>query len=356
MNLLGESMKQKEFYIDWQLLKEFTKQVYLKMGLSSDDAEIGADSIVWANLRGVDSHGVLRLQWFVQMADDGQLNPRPNIKVLKETPAILLIDGDRALGAVGATFAMKRAMEKAKEVGIGWALLTNSATPLAIGYYTEMAVKADMIGIGATFSRPNMAPYGAKAPGVHNGPLSIAVPAKNHRPVMLDMATSVVARGKIDFAIDKGTSIPQGWALDGDGKSTTDPNQAVIMLPFGGYKAADMAFMFECLTGIMAGDPLVGPALLNKGNDPRHRQNTIMAAIDIATFTDVESYKTQVDDFITGVKTLPKAEGFDQIYVAGEPEDEIHSNRAQNGIPLLEGTVRNLQNIAQKYGIELPIR
>jgi len=348
-------MEQKEFYIDWRLLKEFTRQVYLKMGLSSEDAEIGADSIVWANLRGVDSHGVLRLQWFVQMADDGQLNPKPSIKVLRETPAILFIDGDRALGAVGATFAMKCAMEKAKKVGIGWALLTNSATPLAIGYYTEMAVKADMIGIGATFARPNMAPYGAKSPGVHNGPISIAVPAKNHRPVLLDMATSVVARGKIDFAIDKGTSIPQGWALDRDGKSTTDPNQAVIMLPFGGYKAADMAFMFECLTGIMAGDPLVGPALLNKGNDPRHRQNTIMAAIDIAAFTDVESYKAQVDDFIAGVKALPKAEGFDRIYIAGEPEDEIHNRRAQNGIPLPEGTVRNLQNIAQKFGIELPI-
>jgi len=130
-------MDQKELYIDWRLLKEFVKQIYLKMGLPSEDAETGADSLVWANLRGVDSHGVLRLQWFVHMVDNGQLNPRPNMKVLKETPAILFVDGDRGLGAVAATFAMKRAMEKAKGVGIGWVLLTNSATPLAIGYYNS---------------------------------------------------------------------------------------------------------------------------------------------------------------------------------------------------------------------------
>lgn len=347
-------MVQKEVCIDWKILKSFMKELFLEMDFPAEDAEVGADSLVWANLRGVDSHGVLRFRWFAQMAGNGQLNPKPNIRILKETPAILFIDGDRALGAVVATYAMKRAMEKAKEVGIGWVLVTNAVTPLAIGYYTEMAAKADMVGIATTFSRPNMAPYGARDSGVHNGPLSIAVPAKHHRPVLLDMATSVVARGKIDLAIDKGTSIPEGWALDKSGKPTTDPHQASIMLPFGGYKASDLSFMFECLTGIMAGDPLVGPALLKRGNDPRHRQNDILAAIDIARFTDVESYKEHVKDLIDGVKGLPKAEGFDRIYVAGEPEDEAYDHRVQHGIPLPQGTISHLRIVAEQLGVKMP--
>ena len=348
-------MTSKEVRIDSQSLKEFTRQVFVRLGFPPEDAETGADLLIWANLRGVDSHGVLRLPELVRMVDTGHLKPKPDIRILKQTPAVLFIDADGGLGAVTATFAMKRAIEKASAVGIGWALIANTTSPLAIGYYTQMAAKLDMVGIAITYGQPNMAPYGASAPGLHNGPVSIAVPATGHRPVVLDMATSVVARGKIDLAIDKDdTSIPQGWALDQDGNPTTDPHQASIMVPFGEYKGADQAFIGECLAGIMAGHPLVAPVLLGKQQRTWHRQNSVMAAMNIATFTDVESYKQRVHDLIEGVKGLPKAEGFDEVLVAGEPEDRIYDDRIQRGIPLPEGTIRKLRDVAQRVGVELP--
>jgi ureidoglycolate dehydrogenase (NAD+) len=347
-------MSSNETRIDAKSLKEFINQVFTQMGLPPQDAETGAGLLVWCNLRGVDSHGVQRIASFIRLLDDGNLNPTPNIRILKETPAVLFIDADRGLGAVTATFGMRRAMEKARNVGIGWTLITNTTTPLAIGYYTQMAAHAGMVGIAATFARPNMAPYGAKAPGLHNGPISIAIPARAHRPAILDMATSVAAFGKIDVARDKGVSIPEEWALDEDSNPTTDPNQARMVLPFGGYKGSDLAFVFECLTSIMAGDPLVGPVLLNRKHDHRYRQNSLMAAIDIATFTDVGRFEEQVDDLIDGVKGLPKAEAVEEILVPGEPEDRAYDERIQYGIPLPEGTVHKLRQAAERFGLELP--
>jgi LDH2 family malate/lactate/ureidoglycolate dehydrogenase len=347
-------MANNETRMDAKSLKEFMRQVFTQMGLPPEDAEAGADLLVWCNLRGVDSHGVQRIASFIRSLDDGNLNSNPNIQILKETPAVLFIDADRGLGAVTATFGMKRAMAKAKNVGIGWALITNTTTPLAVGYYTQMAARAGMVGIAATFSRPNMPPYGARAPGLHNGPISIAVPAKAHRPAILDMATSVAAFGKIEVAKDRSVPIPEGWALDADSNPTTDPNQARMVLPFGGYKGSDLAFVFECLTSILAGDPLVGPVLLNREHDRRYRQNSLMAAIDISTFTDVGRFEEHVDDLIDGVKGLPKAEAVDEILVPGEPEDRAYDERIQYGIPLPEGTVRKLRQAAERFGLELP--
>ena len=347
-------MSEGEMRVSADELRRFAREVFARMGLPADDAETSADVLVWANLRGVDSHGVLRFPWFVHMLDRGELNPRPQLKALKETPALLFLDGDRAFGAVAATYAMERAIEKAGQVGIGATWVANSVTPLAIGYYTLIAARADMIGLAVAFSRPNMAPFGARAVGIHNGPLSIAVPAKRRRPALLDMATSVVAQGKVLLAIDKGTSIPAGWALDTDGSPTTDPHQARIMLPFGGYKGSDLALLFECLTSMLAGDPQAVPLLRAQGQEPRHRQTSVLAALDIAAFTDVERYREQVDDLLAGVKGLPRADGVDAILVPGEPEDATHDERARNGIPLPPGTVRKLESVASRFGVELP--
>jgi LDH2 family malate/lactate/ureidoglycolate dehydrogenase len=347
-------MSQDEVRIDAATLKRFMVELFLRIGLPPEDAETGADALVWCNLRGVDSHGVLRFPWFVRLKKRGDLNPTPDIRIVREKAAILVIDGDRGLGAVTASFAMRRATEKARQAGLGWALVTNTVTPLAIGYYTLIAAKADMIGIAATCDRPNMAPFGAKAPGLHNGPLSVAVPAKNYDPILLDMATSVAARGKIDYALDKGTSIPQGWALDKEGKPTTNAHLASIMLPFGGYKGSDISMIIECLTGIMAGDPRVGPQLLNKDYNPRSRQNSVMAAIEIGAFTDVEAFKEHVDDLIEAVKGLPTAEGFHEILVPGEPEDRVYAERSVHGIPLPPGTVDRLKQEAGQLRVELP--
>lgn len=340
--------------IDWHPLREFTKELFERVGLPPQDAEIEADVLVWANLRGVDSHGVLRIPWYVENVDRGQMNPRPKIQIQKETPATLLIEADRAFGPVVTVFAMQQAMKKAKAVGIGWVLIRNTTHQGAMGYYSLMAAKQDMAGIALVCSPPNMAPYGARAAGVHNSPIAIAVPAKCHPPLILDMATSVAAGGKISLAIDKGVRIPEGWALDKDGKPTIDPNLAKILLPSGGYKGSDLALMFECLSSLMVGNPLLEPALRDKDYVRIHIQNSVVAAIDIGTFTDVESYREHVDNLIDGLKALPRADGIDEILVPGEPEDKVHEDRLRNGIPLPQGTIRNLQRIAARFEVQLP--
>ncbi len=343
-----------EVRVDWRSLKEFTRELFERVGLPSQDAETEAEVLIWANLRGVDSHGVLRIPWYVRSVDRGQMNPRPKIQIERETPATLLIEADRAFGPVVTVFAVGQVMRKAQEVGIGWALIRNTTHQGAMGYYSLMAAKQGMAGIALVCSPPNMAPYGARATGVHNSPIAIAVPAKRHLPLILDMATSVAAGGKVNLAIDKGISIPGGWALDIDGRPTTDPNLAKILLPFGGYKGSDLALMFECLSSLMVGNPLLEPALFDKNYVRVPIQNSVVAAIDIGTFTDVEGYKEHVDNLIDGLKALPKADGFDEILVPGEPEDKVRDDRIRNGIPLPQGTIRNLREVAERFGVELP--
>jgi len=347
-------MSQDGIRVDWEELKAFTKEFFIKVGMSPDDAEIEAEVLVWANLRGVDSHGVLRIPWYVDMVDSGEMNPKPNIEILNETPATLFIDADRAFGPVVTTFAMNQVMTKAKQVGIGWGLIRNLTHQGAMGYYSLMAAKEDMAGIAMVSSPPNMAPYGAKAAGVHNSPISIAVPAKRHRPLFLDMATSVAAGGKLWLARDKGIPIPEGWALNSNGNPTTDPNLAAILMPIGGPKGSGLALMFECLSSIMAGNPLLEPVLIDKPEKRRHNQNSIVAAIDIGAFTDVENYKNHVDTIIDCLKALPKAEGVDEIFVPGELEDKCYDERIQRGIPLPDGTIRNLRKVAKRFKVGLP--
>ena len=365
-------MAQSEIKVTWESLQAFTKEVFVQVGMSPEDAETEASVLIWANLRGVDSHGVLRIPWYVGNVDKGIMNPKPNIKVIQETPATLVIEADHAFGPVVTVFAMERVMEKAREVGIGWGFICNHTHQGAMGYYSQMAAKQDMAGIVFVCSPPNMTPFGARAAGTGNNPITIAVPAKRYRVMFLDMATSVVARGKIWLAVDKGVPIPQGWALDKDGNPTTDPSQAAIFLPTSGAKGSGLAIMFECLGSVMTGNPLLEPVLLGKGTEPppqtkkpevkgshpdhvaRPIQNSVVAAIDIGTFTDVEAYKEHIDNLIDGLKALPKAEGFSEILVPGEPEERTFDDRFQNGISLPEGTIRNLRSVAERFGIELP--
>lgn len=348
-------MVQSEVRVAWGPLKEFTKEVFVRAGVPPKDAETEAEVLTWANLRGVDSHGVLQIPFYLQEVEDGYMNPKPNIKILKETPATLVVEAELAFGPVVTTFTMNRVMEKAKEVGIGWAFIRNTSHQGAMGYYPHMAAKEDMAGIAFVCTPPGMAPYGARVAGVDNSPIAIAVPAKRHRPLILDMATSVVAGGKIKLAIDRGVSIPEGWALDKDGKPTTDPRQVAALLPFGGPKGSGLALMFECISSLMVDNPLLEPVLLGIKKSEGHQiQNSVMAAIDIGTFTDVESYKEHIDNLIDGLKALPKAEGFNEIFVPGEPEWRNFDDRSRNGIPLPEGTVLKLRSVAGRFGIKLP--
>ncbi len=340
--------------IEWKALQEFTAKVFEGLGMPPQDAAKEAEVLVWANLRGVDSHGVQRIEEYAKRVDAGIMNPQPHIQVLKETPATILIEADRAFGPVVTTFAMEKVIDKARKVGIGWGLIRNTTHQGAMAYYTQMAAARGMAGIAVVCSPPNMAPPGARAAGVHNSPIAIAVPGKNYKFLSLDMATSVAAGGKLHVAIDKGTSIPPDWALDKDGRPTTDPKKAVFLQPAAGYKGYGLALMFECLSSLMVGNPLITSTLLNQNPVAPGTQNSFVGAIHIGNFTDIEQYKENVDRLVTALKGLPKIEGVSEIFVPGEPEERVYEDRIKNGIPLPIGTVEKLRKAAERFKLKLP--
>jgi len=343
-----------QILVNSKALWQFVKDVFVEVGLSPKDAEIEADVLVWANLRGVDSHGVQRIPGYVRAAREGYYRVDAQVQVVEETSAMALVEADRAFGPVVTVPAMERAMAKARQVGIGWILIRNTTHQGAMGYYALMAARCDMAGLAFVCNPPNMAPTGARAAGVHNSPIAIAVPGKEHASLILDMATSVAARGRVDVALDKGISIPKGWALDKDGNPTTDPREAAIMCPAGGYKGYGLALMFECLSSLMVGNPLLAPRLLGREGAPRGAQNSVVAAIDIGRWTDVDQYKRNIDETAIGIKGLPKAEGVDEIFLPGEPEDRVYQERIENGIPLPAGTVNRLREVAEDLGVAMP--
>jgi ureidoglycolate dehydrogenase (NAD+) len=197
-----------------------------------------------------------------------------------------------------------------------------------------------------------MAPFGAKSAGVHNSPIAIGVPAGRYPPLLLDMATSVAAGGKLEVARDKGIELGAGWALDGEGNPTTDAQKARILLPAGGPKGSGLAIMFQCLTSLMANNPLIAPTL--RGENKGHAQNSVVAAIDIGLFTEVEAFQAEVDEMIESLKALPKVEGCSEILMPGEPEYKSLDDRTRHGIPLPPGTIERLRAAAKRFQLQLP--
>ncbi|MEW6750979.1 MAG: Ldh family oxidoreductase [Candidatus Latescibacterota bacterium] len=339
--------------VEWQALQRFTAGVFERLGMPAADAALEAEVLVWANLRGVDSHGVQRVAEYTRRVDDGGMNPRPEIRIVRETPAALLIEANHAFGPVVTVFAVGQVVARARALGVAWALIRNTTHQGAIGYYTERIARQGLAGIAVVCNPPNMAPPGARAPGVHNSPISIAVPGQARPALTLDMATSVAAGGKLQVAVDKGVPIPPDWALDGDGRPTTDPQQAVSLQPAGGYKGYGLALMFECLTSLMVANPLLLPSLTGQGVRPG-TQNGFVAALDIAFFTDLDGYRASVDQVVAALKGLPLAAGAGEVLVPGEPEERVCAERLRDGIPLPPGTVDKLRAAAARFGLSLP--
>ncbi len=338
--------------VDHKKLKNFARAVFSSVGMSCKDAETVAEVLVWANLRGIDSHGVLRLPLYLNYLETGAFNPSPNICVLKETSATMLIDADQALGPTVTKMAMSRAISKAKKTGVCWVVIRRTSHQGAMGYYALMAAERDMIGFVSVSGPPNMVPHGAKIPGVHNSPIAIGVPTNLRRPLVLDMATSVVAGGKIDLAVDKGQPIPLGWLLDEDGNPTTNPEARSRLVPMGGPKGSGLALLLECMSSVIAGNPILALAL--QGKDVLSgSQNSTIAAIDISAFTDVKMYKENVDRTIEGIKRLPSVETGGEVLVPGEIEDQIYKDRVKNGVPLPQGTLENLYDVAKQLNLPL---
>ncbi len=332
-------------------LADFTAAIFRAAGMPADYAEMQADILVWANLRGIDSHGVLRIPWYVERIDAGDMVADAKPVRVSETLATALIDARGAPGPIGTMAGVDAAIEKALATGVGWAVVRNATHNGALAYYSARIAAHDLIGMTTVSSPPNMAPFGAKAPGVHNSPISIGIPARNHQPIILDMATSIAAGGKIYFAADRGLPIPEGWALDRDGNGTTDPNKAKIWLPFEGPKGSGLAMMFECWSSLLANNPLCTPRITGeKRADEDQRQNVMVAAVNVSAFLPPDVYTGHVDALIDAIKGLPRA-GDDPVLVPGEREEAVYRQRSDAGIVIPSGTRRRVDVVAKRFGI-----
>jgi len=353
-------METKNGTIDHKKLTYFTIRALQKCGVPDEAARITADMLVLTDLRGVDSHGVARLALlYIKGLQEGRINPTPKPVISSQAPATAVIDGDRGLGFVVGHQAMKEAIRLAETAGAGFVSVRNSTHFGACASYVMMALEYDMVGISMTDAPLAVAPPGSSKPGIGTNPLGIAVPTGNKPPFILDMATSVVAAGKLEIARREGRPIPEGWAVDKDGNPVTDPEKRVRgeggLLPLGGtpvlrsYKGFGLAMVVEILCGVLAGMPAT---ILKDSPELRGTSGHFFGAFKIASFSPPEAFKKSMDEMIEAIQNLSTLPGVGKIYVAGDYEAEIEKDRRANGIPLHPAVVSSLKDIAEELGIE----
>lgn len=335
-------------------LKRYVETVTRALGMPEADARIMADTLVEADLRSVHTHGVNALTGYSKRLRGGGANPRPDVRVVTETLGVVVVDGDNGMGQVVAHFAMERAIERARATGIGAAAVRNSSHFGAAAYYAAMALEHDMIGFATTSAGNRIAPIGGKTPVVGNNPLAWAIPAGAEQPILLDMAQSVVAAGKLGMAARKGERIPFGWALDREGKPTDDPaaGQAGLLVPIGGPKGFGLAIVMDVLAGGLSGAAIGLELARTHQADQPSRLGHFFLAIDIGQFTEVADFKARIDRVIRDVKQSEPAEGTRDLYLAGEIEWNAKRERLVRGIPLLTSIVDDLDRLAGELGLD----
>lgn len=348
-------------------LRNFTEQVFLKMGCTSVDANLAADVLLSSDLRGIDSHGVARLSGYIRLWQKQRINATPNIKIVHETATTATVDGDGGLGLVVAPFAMKLAMEKAAAYGSGWVAVKNSNHFGIAGYHSLLAVQQDMIGISMTNASPLVAPTYANERLLGTNPMCYAFPAGQYPPVVVDMATAAAANGKLEIAQRANLPIPEGWAQDKDGNISTDPNELKAggaLLPLGSdkehgsHKGYGLSATVDILTAVMSGanyGPWVPPfvAFLDPPTDPVGEGiGHFFGAMRVDGFRPVEDFKNNLDNWITRFKNARTVDPSKQVIIPGEPEFAAEKERRIMGIPLVEPVVNDLNILADQLGIE----
>ena len=342
--------------VDHHKLTRFVAAAFEKLGVPPQDAAIAANVLVLADLRGVDTHGVIRFNpgsWYVKWLRDGEMSPAPKIHIVSDAGSSALLDGDRGIGMVIGHRAMELAIEKAKVSGVGMVGVCNSRHFGMSAYYAMQALAHDMIGIAMTNAGRQVVPTFGSEARFGTNPICFAAPAQQELPFVIDMATTTAAAGKLEVAARRGASIPLGWALDEKAQPTTDPRiaqKARLLLPLGGtreggsHKGYGLAILVEILCGVLTGTVTA----LNQNQDPRGH---FFAAIKIDAFRPVDEFKSDMDRLINELKSTPPMEGQERIYVAGEIEFETAKRRAEKGIPLLGSVIKGLRDVGQQLDI-----
>jgi L-2-hydroxycarboxylate dehydrogenase (NAD+) len=350
---------QKATHYDAIRIKKITQDIFMANGLSEYDADTIAEGLILSDLRGVYSHGVVRVPMYCERLRHELVNRKPNIFVQQTSSASRLIDGDNGMGFVVGRKAMKEAIELAKTTGISLVGVKNSGHFGMSAFYLLQALEADMISFVYTNSSPAMPVWGGRTKFLGASPFAAAAPGGKYGPYVLDMACTVTARGKLKYAAQRGESIALGLALDSDGKPTTDGNKAFhgVILPFGGVKGAALAMLMEILSGVFTGAAFAGD-VRNPHTDLSGPQNVghFFMAIKPDLFMPLEKYKKRMDTLISRAKSCEKAEGFDEIFIPGEIEAITESERRANGIPFTPDVIQGLETEAEKAGIGFDIR
>ncbi|MDF2119073.1 Ldh family oxidoreductase [Roseiarcaceae bacterium H3SJ34-1] len=339
--------------IDAQSLHRLVVDIFRAHGMRAEHAATFADVLIWAELRGIDSHGVERVPRYLDFVARGQIDPagEPQLRALGD--ALFLIDGNKQFGAVPLTLAMQEAVARARRAGVALGVVSRCGHSGAIGYYAQWIAQQGMAAIVLGAGPPLMAYHGAKVASLSTSPLAIAVPGGPSGVTMLDMASAIASNGRLQQARRTGETIPLGWALDANGNPTTDPAQAQIGLPIGGPKGAGLALMFECLTSVMAATPLL-TTMLGPGNKNYHQQSQMVIAIDISKFRDVADYIADVDLLDEVIKALPQLDPAQPIRIPGERSELEAKERTEKGIPLSPRLRKELVDAAAKSGVTPP--
>jgi LDH2 family malate/lactate/ureidoglycolate dehydrogenase len=347
-------------------LKNFTREVFRHFGVSKLDAEQAADVLLRSDLRGIDSHGVARLHTYFDMLELGRINPKPNIKIIREKSSVATVDGDNGLGLVVGPKANEIAMEKAEAYGSGWVSVCNTNHFGIAGYYPLKALEQDLIGWAMTNATKLVAPLWGAERMLGTNPIAIAFPAYEEPPIVIDMATSAVAYGKIEIALRKEQNVPRGWIVDSAGRDTINPRDMIAggaQLPLGsnremgGHKGYSLASMVDILCAVLSGanwGPFAPPFALRQEIPTRGVGKGIghfFGALAIEGFIDKAEFKKQIDQWIRVFRKTKPAPGTPGPLIPGDPEREAEAIRSKEGIPLLQPVMDDLLDISKKTGI-----
>lgn len=350
-----------------QHLFDFAKAVFVKMGCPESDANIACSTLLSADLRGVDSHGVARLSGYVRLWEKKRINPTPEIKITYETPSTAVVDGDAGLGLVVAPFAMQVAMEKAEKVGTGWVSVKNSNHYGIAGYHSLKATEKDMIGISMTNASPLVSPTYSKERLLGTNPIAVAIPANEEPPFVGDFATTPAANGKLEVLQRKGDEAPLGWIQDKEGQGTKNAHgvkEGGAWLPLGGnrehgsHKGFILGSIVDIFSAVLSGanyGPWAPPfvSYLEPASDPvGEGLGHFFGAMRVDAFRPAEDFKNHMDNWIRRFRESEPVNQEQPVVIPGDPERAMEAKRMANGIPLLQPVIDDLTALGEKFGVD----
>ena len=340
-----------------ETIRKFGTEGIEKAGLSHKDAAVCMDSFIMSDLRGIRTHGTTHLKGYCDRLEIGTASTGSDIEIVETSPSTLVVDAKRAVGMSAAMTVMERCMENARKSGVCFATVKNGCHYGFGGYFPMKAAEEGFIGFCVANGPSMVAPFGGADPVLSTNPISVAIPGGEYPMFVMDMATSLVAKGKISLALKEGKSIPEGWALDKDGNPTTDPAAANVgvLLPMGGPKGYGLGLMVSLLTCALAGSDF-DTQIPRFWEQPEIPTNIgyFMGAIDISRFIPLDVFKASADRIFKTLKETRPAPGFKEVMIPGEIELNLTKKNMEEGIDLSEATLREFKELSEKFGVDYP--